>query len=264
MRRDPMQRGRFTSFANGQTKPNGEYRVFNLAPGRYYVAASCQGPIFVPHPLSDQPPHATVRFLPQVYPGVSDFAAATMIDLAPGVERSGVDFRMAQGAVSNAVIKLFPPEPPQGGQLQVMLVPRDPFFQALQGMHGSAVQPEARRLSIRTPSAGQLRGGRRSPSDRLERHTAAGRTLRSRTTKSAEIDLPVGYGSELPGKIETDDGSPGECDRSPGLPAGFGRQPRVREASRTPKSKRTALSRFQECCRDSGASACSDCRTTVL
>ncbi len=186
MRRDPMRRGRFTSFANGQTKPNGEYRVFNLAPGRYYVAASCQGPNFVPHPLTDQPPHATVRFLPQVYPGVSDFAGATMIDLAPGVERSGVDFRMARGAVSSAVIKLFPPEPPQGGQLQIMLVPRDPFIQALQGMQGGGFNPKAGGYLFERLLPGVTRR-RRSPSDRLERHTAAGRTLRSRTTKLPKL-----------------------------------------------------------------------------
>jgi hypothetical protein len=207
MRRDPMQKGRMTSVANGQTKPTGEYRVFNLAPGRYYVAASCQGPNFVPHPLSDQPPLATVRFLPQVYPGVSDFTAATMIDLAPGVERSGVDFRMAQGAVASAVINLFPPELPQGSQLQVLLVPRDPFIQALQGMQGGGFNPKAggyvferllpgsyEAVAFSVGPAGKAYGGRTN--------------VEVEENKVAEINLPVGYGSDLPGKIETDDGSP--------------------------------------------------------
>jgi hypothetical protein len=206
MRRDPMQKGRIDAFGNAQTKPNGEYRLFNLVAGRYYVAANCQGPFFIPHPLSDRPPRATVRYLAQVYPGAEDFASAAMLDLAPGSERSGVDFRMAQGPVSSALVKLFPPGPPPGGPLQAMMVSRDPFAQSLQGMQAGALSPAlggylferllpgSYEVVAFAAQAGKAYGGRM--------------VIEVESGKTAEISLPVGPGADLAGRLEMDDGSP--------------------------------------------------------
>jgi 5-hydroxyisourate hydrolase-like protein (transthyretin family) len=70
----------------------GNYRIFNLPTGRYYVSASVTRNPFRVKGLSA----ATRDVYPMsFYPGVTDLTQASMIRLAEGEERSGVDFRLA-------------------------------------------------------------------------------------------------------------------------------------------------------------------------
>ncbi len=99
------------SFAEGQattTDDRGEYRIFWLPPGQYYVSAETprsagRSPIYgrqgldpiywlryAPRQLTTYLP-PTVRPVPVYYPGTYDEAGASVIDLTPGSEIRGVD-----------------------------------------------------------------------------------------------------------------------------------------------------------------------------
>jgi 5-hydroxyisourate hydrolase-like protein (transthyretin family) len=101
------------------TDDRGMYRLYGLPPGEYLVAASPrntnvgeiqasteaeiraalaalqQPPAPAPPPGQPLPPpreHVTVAFAPVYFPGSSSITGASTIALAPGEERSGVDF----------------------------------------------------------------------------------------------------------------------------------------------------------------------------
>jgi hypothetical protein len=70
---------------NAQTDDTGSFRVFGLAPGDYYVAASLQA---APADSSDNP----VAYAPTYYPGTANVADAQRIPVTLGIEQSGISF----------------------------------------------------------------------------------------------------------------------------------------------------------------------------
>ena len=86
--RSQVQQGRrrLMPTANGaQTDDTGSFRVFGLAPGEYYVAASLQA---APLDSSDSP----VSYAPTYFPGTGNVADAQRIPLTLGTEQSGINF----------------------------------------------------------------------------------------------------------------------------------------------------------------------------
>ena len=86
-------------FSGGnETNDLGEYRLFGLLPGRYYVVArdtsgrfmNWEGPV---RPSRD-PSQQEQGYARTYYPGVSDIGQAEAILLRPGEERRGIDFRL--------------------------------------------------------------------------------------------------------------------------------------------------------------------------
>jgi hypothetical protein len=86
--RSQVQQGRrrLMPTANGaQTDDTGSFRVFGLAPGDYYVAASLQA---APADSSDNP----VSYAPTYFPGTGNVADAQRIAVTLGTEQSGINF----------------------------------------------------------------------------------------------------------------------------------------------------------------------------
>ena len=86
--RSQVQQGRrrLVPTANGaQTDDTGAFRVFGLAPGEYYVAASLQA---APADSSTNP----VSYAPTYFPGTGNIADAQRITLTLGTEQSGINF----------------------------------------------------------------------------------------------------------------------------------------------------------------------------
>jgi hypothetical protein len=82
----------------GSTNEKGEYRINQIAAGRYYVFARCRAQLPAAHALlprgDPRTPHET--YLPQFHGGVLDPATATRIAVAAGATQEGVDFRMTR------------------------------------------------------------------------------------------------------------------------------------------------------------------------
>ncbi len=71
-----------------RTNDLGEYRIYGLPPGRYYVGTAPPVADSVPRPRSGR------AFGPSYFPGVSSIADARAIDLDGGQERRDVDFAL--------------------------------------------------------------------------------------------------------------------------------------------------------------------------
>jgi hypothetical protein len=116
--RSQMQQGRrrLTPIANNaQTDDTGAFRVFGLAPGEYYVAASLQA---APQDSSDNP----VTYAPTYFPGTGNITDAQRIPVTLGTEQSGINFVLqpvravrvsgtvvdSSGAPSQAILNLTP------------------------------------------------------------------------------------------------------------------------------------------------------------
>jgi len=77
-------RRQLVGFGNASTNDRGEYRIWGLNPGRYYIHAS-------PPPGMAGRTSGQVYF-PIFYPGASDPARTQALALGPGDELSGIDF----------------------------------------------------------------------------------------------------------------------------------------------------------------------------
>jgi hypothetical protein len=116
--RSQVQQGRrrLMPVSNGaQTDDTGSFRVFGLAPGEYYVAASLQA---APADSSDNP----VSYAPTYFPGTGNVADAQRLSLTLGTEQSGINFILqpvravrvsgtvvdSNGAPTQAVLNLTP------------------------------------------------------------------------------------------------------------------------------------------------------------
>jgi hypothetical protein len=76
-------------------REDGSYRIFGIPAAKYTITAQCSAAVFQPRPLSagpDPPPAAAYPL--QFYPGASELKSAEIVELAPGVEKSGVNFQM--------------------------------------------------------------------------------------------------------------------------------------------------------------------------
>jgi len=91
---DADGRRSFQQSASAQTNDRGEYRLFWVTPGQYYLsAASSNRPIpgvpFNPSAISNKYPRT-------FYPAARDIGSADSIDVQPAHELSGMDFRLAE------------------------------------------------------------------------------------------------------------------------------------------------------------------------
>jgi hypothetical protein len=116
--RSQVQQGRrrlMPTATSAQTDDTGSFRVFGLAPGDYYVAASLQA---APADSSDN----AVSYAPTYYPGTGNVADAQRITLTLGGESPGINFVLqpvravrvsgtvvdSNGAAAQAVLNLSP------------------------------------------------------------------------------------------------------------------------------------------------------------
>jgi hypothetical protein len=116
-----------------QTNDRGEYRLFWMPPGKYYLSAAAS-------PLSrigalGQPPSTNNKYPRTYYPGSTDINGAVQIDIPAGGELTGIDLRLApqttyrvRGRVIDSTTGQFPPN------ATIMLVPRDQFVGGISGI----------------------------------------------------------------------------------------------------------------------------------
>lgn len=114
----------------GMTNDLGEYRIFGLGPGRYYLRVT-YAPWDRPALAGSKPgvetePGTESAYAPTYYPGTNDLARAAALDLSTGEELVGMDFNLLpthsvkiRGRVFNAAAGK------PGYRAMVALMPRD-------------------------------------------------------------------------------------------------------------------------------------------
>jgi len=98
---------------NSGTNDLGEYRLFGLSPGKYYLSAT----------LNEGPRLETGRqgYAPTYYPGTSDPAGATALELQPGMFLRGVEITLTK----TRTVRVLDPAGTATAGVNVMLTPRE-------------------------------------------------------------------------------------------------------------------------------------------
>ena len=78
------------------TDDQGEYRLFGLAPGRYYIEANLRNPMMLMQATHHASKPVEESYVPTYYPGATDIGNATVIELAPGSQIRGMDFTLSK------------------------------------------------------------------------------------------------------------------------------------------------------------------------
>ena len=156
------------------TDDRGEYRAYGLPPGRYFVLVPPPAPggrsndgirqltsedvrqalhaarsttSAVPGAAPPLPTASGVRltFAPIFYPGVPDIAEATMILVAAGEERAGVDIATRLVPTATVTVSVTSPSGALPSSLMVSLVPAGPYMEMLAGagVRGTAARQQA-------------------------------------------------------------------------------------------------------------------------
>jgi hypothetical protein len=87
-----------TTAGTATTNDLGEYRVFGLAPGKYYVSAGVAITATAASMAVDRSaePRPDEDYVSTYYPGVTDSSAAIMIEVAAGEQLRGIDMTLAR------------------------------------------------------------------------------------------------------------------------------------------------------------------------
>jgi len=188
-----------------QTNEKGEYRIDNLAPGRYYVMAHCQIELPAPHPLlprrDPRIPHQT--YMPQFYGGGLDPATATRLALAAGATLENIDFQLTRvpastlrGTVVGGML-----ENPTGA-VNLSLRPANPLLRSLLSQ-GAGIDPHDHKFQIQPVIPGSyvldlfiFHEGRLA--------AAARRNVEIGATPPEPLEISLQEPAELKGDVQTD------------------------------------------------------------
>jgi protocatechuate 3,4-dioxygenase beta subunit len=124
LRQMPMSRQPLSTMAMS-TNDVGEFRLANVAPGRYTIRAELRGGMPgmpTTTPAADPNVEGTLGYVSTYYPGVTDPASATPINVTAGQQLAGVDIRLRKDRVFQVMGKV--QGAPAGNRLQVTLQPQ--------------------------------------------------------------------------------------------------------------------------------------------
>lgn len=113
----------------GMTLDTGEFRVSDLAPGKYWISASYRGQMmFGEAPARNTADKPEETYVTTYHPSSPDHEAARQIEVQAGQELSGIDIRMRKGRVYRIRGKVSSSGPVRN--LRLVVMPREgaPFF----------------------------------------------------------------------------------------------------------------------------------------
>jgi protocatechuate 3,4-dioxygenase beta subunit len=122
----------------GSTNDLGEYRVFGLRPGRYYVCVNNRG-----NPML---PDSEEEYVTTFFPHTTDASASVPVDVTPGAQLHNIDVsmrKMRAVTIRGKVTSEIPPGSATDGsqRMNVMLIPRASGMGSM-NTRGSTVTPQ--------------------------------------------------------------------------------------------------------------------------
>lgn len=130
----------------GQTMDTGEFRVADLAPGRYWISAVYRNRMMAMM-MNEGPARNTAgkpeeEYVTTYYPSSTDEAGARAIDLVAGQEMSGIDIRLQKARVYRVRGKIAGGTQPVRN-MRVMIMPRERnMFTGMFGGGGGVVKED--------------------------------------------------------------------------------------------------------------------------
>jgi protocatechuate 3,4-dioxygenase beta subunit len=117
----------FMPMQGGMSSDNGDYRISDLMPGRYWVIANVRRMSAEP-PARNQEGKPQEDYITTYYPSATDQPSARAIELEGGQEATGIDIRMLKGRVYRIRGKLVgastTDKSSSGPAVRIMLMPR--------------------------------------------------------------------------------------------------------------------------------------------
>ena len=236
---DPLPRARVTAFRRGgpggglsslssaMTDDQGRYRVFDLAPGEYFITATSQGMSYGAEPAVGSP-----GFAPTYYPGSAAIDGAQAVTVKSGDDISGVDFPLVRapmgrvtGTVRDSSGQILTSGRGNMPGVSVMLTPRLGDM-SMSSSRGGGVRPDGTFIISAVPpgdyyvTASVLRG----TGPEAQREGAfAPVTVNG---DEVPVDLRTNVGATIAGRVVTEGTPPPMPPLPPGLTGRAGGPPR--------------------------------------
>lgn len=185
---------------NQSSDANGVYTVWGVSPGKLKLLMRCGNAVLEPFPLQPvtQPhPAPTLAYPPTYYPGVTNVQEAQVIEILPGMEKSGVDFQMKRARVFSLKGTL------RGGDLSranVTLAPRSRSDDGVWGGSGAAVDAAKGTFAIERVFPGSYTVLAFLPDER----GPYGARQNVEVPAPGPVDLELKPGVDISGKVEVE------------------------------------------------------------
>lgn len=213
-------RRQLSSSAANQTNDQGDFRIANLAPGRYYAYARDNRPVTT----SQSRAAAQEVSVQTYYPSATEPAGATPLDVTPGGELRGINIQMRRGRVYSIRGKLL--DPATGGLAGGVQLELDSKNAANRTSMLSGSRPADGGFEFRNLPAGTytLRAVPREVRGADGKTSMLNFTGRIEVTVSdASVDgvvMPLVRGFEIEGTVKLEDGDLKKLVTPPPAPAG--------------------------------------------
>jgi hypothetical protein len=145
----------FQQAGAAQTNDRGEYRLFWITPGRYYLSVApstrpLPGVPFFPGLNSNKYPRT-------FYFGVTDATSVVAVDVQPAVELSGIDFRLKEQATYRVRGQIVDSTGAQAAprSVSISITPREPIVNAGISMSGAPYNASDGTFELRDVASGE-------------------------------------------------------------------------------------------------------------
>jgi protocatechuate 3,4-dioxygenase beta subunit len=215
----------------GSTNDLGEYRIFGIAPGNYYVQVSQSRDFQFRAFVEEQLTKPDEGYITTYYPGVTDSVAAIPVSVRAGAETRGIDIRFAKSKVfriRGRVIDGTTGKPAMGAHL--MLVPKGKGYAAWNEMRNTSAMDAKGRFEFRgIPPGAYMLTANSGNQDLAMQGTVP---LEVGENHVVDLEIMVSPGGTLSGKLE-EIGEKKDSESQPGpmrMPAIFLRPAAEEEA----------------------------------
>ena len=188
----------------GSTNDLGEYRIFGLAPGRYYLRAT--------HRTMSMATDRSVNpqdedYVPTYYPGTTELKSAAVLDAGAGMEMQQTNMRLSKSRTVRVRGRVIDQTGPGGRIGSVNLVPKD-MGMVMMGNRQSIVNGSEGRFELRGVAPGSYI---LTAQVQREQRTFTGReTIEVGDRDLEDVVVTVNPGIELHGEVRADE--PGSLD----------------------------------------------------